>query len=72
MIVGMKNKNSKSIVDAIKQIILFYNQYGHKVEAFMMDPERTLLSAKDFLSSVGIRMHDIIPGLHERKMENNC
>jgi hypothetical protein len=68
-VIGMKSKTTKSITDAIKQIILFYNQHGHKVEAFMMDPERTLLSAKDFLSSVGVRMHDIIPGLHERKLE---
>lgn len=65
----MKNKSRTSVQEAMRDIISFFNRHQHRVLAFMTDPERVLLSTKDFLASVGIKLHDTVPGLHERKSE---
>jgi len=70
--VGMKNKSTASIKEALTHILGTYNRYGHKVDRISSDHESNLLALRDWLSTeYGITYTPLPAGLHERKVERS-
>jgi Reverse transcriptase (RNA-dependent DNA polymerase) len=66
-VIGLKDKTTASIVDAINMVKLFYAQHNHTVTKIIFDHEATLLSAKGKVPGVHI---DAVPaGMHNRYVE---
>jgi hypothetical protein len=70
-VIGMRNKNTTSIRDALQTLVTFYNQFRLRVNVFMMDAEHTLAAQGPYLAQWGIRIAPQIAGLHEKEVERS-
>ena len=67
--VGAKSKHTVSLQEALAEIILYYNSYGHTVKRITCDDERALLALRPFCNSRGIVLNSTPAELHQKKVE---
>jgi hypothetical protein len=57
---NIKSKSSANVFNGLRSAIFFFNKYRHVVQAVQVDPEKTLLSCRNDLGSIGVRLDDVI------------
>jgi hypothetical protein len=67
--VPAKRKTSAHMLEAVTEIVLEFNRFGHKVSRITTDDEHTLATLRSPLAKIGITVNPTPAGLHEKKIE---
>jgi len=69
--VPIKSKSASNIQEAAEAMLVEFNRYGHRVQRFTTDDERTLATLRDPLGKLGIQVTTTPAGLHEKRIERH-